>query len=128
MAGRIASEVVATETLAKLRIDTATAAPIASTATNARITSSTAIDSHAVSSVPPTEYHGRKSEISSTTPVVAATQSPRLRRRSSTRRRLTRYGLTVLARLEVGRLHGVDQQHRDRHRPHSARNGGDRRR
>src|SRR3954469_2671275 len=109
-AGMIAIDVVATETLEARDSPTMTAAAIASTAVTARITSSTAIACQAVSSSPPTEYHGRKSETSIATPPIAASQSPLLRRCGCTRCRLNER-----CPLKTSGLHGVGQQHRDRH-------------
>src|SRR4051812_6845396 len=107
----IANEVDATEMLDMLGIPTMTAATIASTAVIARITSSTAIACQAVRSWPAAEYHGRKSATSMSNPPAAASQSPRLRRRSSIERRLNERGA-----LEAGGLDRVRKKHRNRHR------------
>src|SRR3954447_4861644 len=123
-AGRIASDVVATEKLESRLTPTTTAAAIASTPVMKRITSSTAIDSQAFASCPPAEYHGRKRAMISSTPQAPASHSPQLRRRGSTRGRLTDHGAAV-ALLEMGRLDRVDQQHRDGHGSHPARHGRD---
>src|SRR3954453_21450666 len=116
----IASDVDATDTLDMLGIPTMTAATIASTAVIARITSSTAIACQAVRSWPAAEYHGRKSATSMSNPPAAASQSPRLRRRSSIARRLNERGT-----LEAGGLDGVGEQHRDRHRADPSRHRRD---
>src|SRR4051794_2437022 len=102
------------------------AAATASRAATNRITSSTAIDCQAVSLVPATEYHGRNSATIMRTPEAPATHSPRLKRRGSTRGRLTRDGLAAGGSLEPGGLHRVHQQHRDRHRADATGDGSDR--
>src|SRR4051794_6826324 len=109
-AGRITSDVVATERLVPRVEPTNSAAKMARTAAIARMTSLTAIASQADSSCPATEYHGRDSATSISTPATAASQSPQLRRRVSTLGRLT--DGRGAARLEAGRLERVHEQHR----------------
>src|SRR4029453_1545083 len=122
-AGRIASDVTATETLPSRGTPTTNAETTASTAVVARMTSSNAIACHAFTLSPSALYHGRKSATSITTPPIAAAQSPLLSRRGSTPRRLTdsRAGFA----LQPGRFDRVDEQHRDRHRADPTRHRRD---
>src|SRR4051812_48840275 len=124
-AGRIASEVAATERLDSRRRPTTNAAAIASAAATARITSSSAIACQAVRFFPSAAYHGRNSATSIATPPTAASQSPGLRRRRFTARRLTD-SCAAFGRLQPSRLHRVREQHRDRHRADAAGHRRDR--
>src|SRR6478752_1143845 len=110
---------MATDRLPSRGNPTTNAATTAITAAMARMTSSTAIACQALQVVPSVLYHGRNRATSITTPPTAATQSPLLRRRGSTARRLTDCG-AAFSGLELGRAHRVDEQHRDRHRSHAA--------
>src|SRR4051794_10718772 len=124
-AGRITSDVVATDRAVRRVRPTANAAAIAISAVTSRMTSFRAIVSQALALTAPTEYHGRKSAMIIRTPEAPASQSPQLSCRRSTRGSLTDR-CASFGCLETGRLDRVHEQHRDRHRAHAARHGRDR--